>query len=335
MLLRKLWTLIFIVLLNCFIIPFTCADNSVPSPVVDQNLASVIQQGVQNIITYISGATTIQNQANATMMFMDAPGRTTEAKNVASAAGVVETTLNSNLLPKEIYDINWSLYATPSPGEQISGDPINNFIQNHENYFCSPTSGVEGVLGTPACSSNNLQNEHADLKISSLLIPSVYDQSQMFLAQEVIRTLTLPFPDGNIKAMVSNGLAKSSDKNYVAKMMAEHAIIGVARNSLNEIFVERIAELTPTVPPQATSIMSIMETESGRRFKNQVWYDAVSQSSQEALLRELIHMEAFRLWMDYYRYRQSERMEALLAAMTSQSASQAILYMQTMSIQNK
>jgi hypothetical protein len=41
-------------------------------------------------------------------------------------------------------------------------------------------------------------------------------------------------------------------------------------------------------------------------------------------------MESFRLWMDYYRYRQNERMEALLAVLAAQSADQSIQYIDSM-----
>lgn len=320
MLVRKLWMLVFVMLLNCFVVPSACAED----------IAAVIQKGVQDIITYLTSATTIQNQADAEMIFMAAPGTTEAAQNVGISAGVVESTLNNKLLPKELTDINWGLYATPRPDEQIKGDAINNFLENHKAFFCSPSSDVEKVLGTPLCLANTTAREHADLKVSSLLEPSIYDQSQKVLAEEVIRTLTTPFPNGNLKDMVSNGLAKASDKTYVAKIMSKHAMIHVARNSLNEIYGSRLAEVTPTVPPKAASIMSIMEEESGRRFKNKDWYDAVSQSSHEALLRELVHMESFRLWMDYYRYRQNERMEALLAVLAAQSADQSIQYIDSM-----
>lgn len=300
------------------------------SVVQAEDLATVMRQGVKDIITYFTSATTIKNQADAEMIFMIPPGTTEAAQGVGTAAGVVESHLANKLLPKEVMDLNWGLYGTPRPDEQAKSDPINNFLYSHKSYYCSPSSGIEQAFGTEICQANSLTREHADLKISSLLEPSMYDLSQKVVAEDLIRMLTLPFPNSNIKDMVRDGLAKNSDKDYVAKMMAKQAAISVARNSLNEIYGARLAETISTVPPKTSSIMSIMEDESGRRFKNKDWYDAVSQSSNEALLRELVHMEAFKLWMDYYRYRQSERMEALLAVSVAQNIEQAIQMLETM-----
>lgn len=322
MLMRKLWILVSVLFFNFLLVPSIQAD---PTDI----LVAAIQRGVQDIITYLTSATTIQNQADAEMIFMAPPGTTEAAQTVGTSASSVESALNNTVLAKEIYDINWGLYATPRQNEQIQGDAINNFLANHENYFCSPTSGVENTLGSQVCQSNTAVREHADLKISSLLEPSIYDQSQVVLAEEIIRTLTTPFPNDNLKNIVNHGLVKTADKIYMANIMAKHAMIQVARNSLNEIYATRLAETIPTTPPTASSIMSIMENESGRRFKNKTWYDAVSQSSHEALLRELVHMESFRLWMDYYRYRQSERMEALLAVIVKQTVEQSIQHTHT------
>lgn len=309
MTLRKSWMLIVVVIFSNFLIPIAYADD----------LATIMQKGFSDIITYLTSSTEIKNQADAELIFMAPPGTTEAAKKVGVNTGVIESNLNRKLLPKEVADINWSLYTTPRQDEQIKGDPFNNFIENHKNYFCSPSSDIEKTFGTQACSNNTMAQEHADIKTSSLLEPSIYDQSQQILAEEVIRNLTLPFASDNLKDTISNGIPKSSDKSYVAKTLAKQAAVTVARNSLNEIYGSRLPEnsITPI-----SSIMSIMEQEAGRRFKNSDWYDAVSQSSSEALLRELAHMEAYKLWMDYNRYRQSERMEALLAVLVSQTVDQ-------------
>ena len=320
MLLNKTRLLVWGILLNVLVVPVSYANS----------FAEAVEKGVRDMITYLVSATTIENQKDAEMIFMAPPGTNEAAQNMGVSAGAVESNLSNKLLPKELTDLNWGLYATPRQDEHIKGDAYNNFLENHKMYFCSPSSEAEKALGAPLCLANSSVREHADLKISSLLEPVVYDQSQKLLAEEVIRTLTFPFPSKNLKEIMANGLARSSDKMYAAKVMSKHGIIQVARNSLNEIYGARLPELAPTTPPKAVSIMSIMEDESGRRFKNKDWYDAVQQSSNEALLRELVHMESFRLWMDYYRYRQNERIESLLAIMNIQFSDKSLQMLDNM-----
>ncbi len=326
MLLRKSWILWMVVLCNSFIIPITYADIQ-PT---DLNTA------VQAIITYFNTYTTIANSAtvtNSSLLNMAPPGNSIANKDVAKSVGIsasaVEPTLSNILLPKELADLNWGLYATPLPGERVQGDVFNNFLANHEQYFCAPSSGVENVFGAPDCRSNEPTYQYGELKLSSLLAPTIYNSGQQALAESVIQTLTTPFPDSSISDLVTGGLAKSSDKVYVAKVMSKHAGMSAARNSLNEMYGARLSSAVGS-PPQATSIISIMQTEATRRFENPAWYDAVGQSSSEALLRELVHMESYRLWTDYYRYRQNERIEALLAIMTAQGSDQALQLMSNM-----
>ena len=102
--------------------------------------------------------------------------------------------------------------------------------------------------------------------------------------------------------------------------MAYQAALSTARNSLNEMFGNRLPVLVNS--ETVASVIQIMEQEAGRRFKNAEWFQEVTKSSGEALLRELVHISAYNNWMEYQRYRQNERIETLLAVSLAQQVTQ-------------
>lgn len=72
------------------------------------------------------------------------------------------------------------------------------------------------------------------------------------------------------------------------------------------------------VPPTGLKVskMSVWENESQRRFLDPdgAWAAKVAVTPPAGLLRELVHMEAFKLYLEMERYKQLERVEALLAS---------------------
>lgn len=330
---RKTWMLGIVILCNSFVIPtaFAVDDNT---PILNDirnyeatNLPQLptILANIQSIVSYL---TTAQAQIP--------PGTTVAAQAAGTAANAVENNIYSLLLPKELADLNWSLYAKPLPYHTIArdeGEPHNLFLANHQANYCAPSSGVENFGAETSCNANatDMTKQHGDLRISSLLGPSMYDSNSQSLAEEVIRTLTVPFPSTDMTELLATGLTKNKDISTFTTIMAKHAAINAARNSLNEIYAARLPTTINT--SRKDSLISIMESEAQRRFQdpNNEWYTTVQKSSDQALLRELVHMEAYRLWTDYYRYRQNERVEALLAVMTTVLAEQSLQMTASMS----
>ena len=330
MLLHKSKTIGLLLLTQSLLAPTAYADQTADAA-ASAAVASAASSANITLTQLLAGLLGYFNNTSIdpTAMNMAPPGGSDTAAGVGAAAGLVEAGLSDALLAKELSDINWALYTVPPPGEQVTGSAWSNFITNHAQQFCAPSSGIETAL--PGCNPNNsVAMQYGDIKTSSLLEPTIYSSGTKIIAEEVIQNLTTPFPDTSIAALVSAGLTKNSDKTKVAKAMAQHAALTAARNSLNEIYGARL----PASPPsggaggaasnQPASIISIMDSEAGRRFKNPTWYTSVQSSSHEALLRELVEMEAYKMWTDYYRYRQNERMETLLAVMVAQLANQAL-----------
>ena len=176
--------------------------------------------------------------------------------------------------------------------------------------------------------------ELGDINFSVVLDPNKYSYMTDLTAQNLIRNIVSPFPDPKYKNYVNKPgfLDNGTQKEEYAKFMAGQALLGVALHSLNEMYAMRLPAGIPVpesmkskmsfeLPP---SMMDIMQTESSRRFEKPEFVNyldglvAGTEVTPEAkMLKEIAMMEAFRLWMDYQRFKQSERMESLLAASLS------------------
>ena len=120
--------------------------------------------------------------------------------------------------------------------------------------------------------------------------------------------------------MIADPFAKIiSDKSSpedIANAAVEKATASVSLNA----FMEMIAKRNPSADTQNKSLLQIMEEESSWRMKDVKWFQNISVSSQEAVLREIAQMMAFNMWMNYQQYRQNEQITALMAASVSSQA---------------
>ena len=80
-----------------------------------------------------------------------------------------------------------------------------------------------------------------------------------------------------------------------------------------------------------------MEQEATNRFENSDWHTTIDNANQEVLLKEMVKMEAFKIWMEYHKYKQNERIEALLATMisTQSSLNQFLIEQKYLNAQNQ
>lgn len=254
-----------------------------------------------------------------------------------------ETKLGPLVQQKSVQDLGFSIYqqGRTFPGstgaEIVSSSPDIDFVNKHAAAYCSPGITVEatGPMQCKPMSGSNIDPNDAklvelgDVNFSILLEPTVYSGLGDLTAQNLIRTITNPFPTSKYKDMVKSKtfLDDGNKKKQYAKYMANQAVLGVAMYSMNEMYGMRVSgkSLGFTDDKQKnTSLMAIMEDEATRRYEQPDFAAFLAAATdpataQLAVLKEIAAMEAFKLWMDYQRYKQGERIEALLAASLAKS----------------
>lgn len=161
--------------------------------------------------------------------------------------------------------------------------------------------------------------------------------------KSLLDILTNPFPTPlNLQALKAGDDSYSiEDQQFLAKRAVQQAILSVALNAFSEIAAKRVPsssnfadenvevnngeELTDPGDEEETgaSMIEALRSESEARFGNPQWYAELGRASNEAILRELAHMEAFRLWVEYLKYRQDEVMVSLMATMVAMNAEMA------------
>ncbi len=110
--------------------------------------------------------------------------------------------------------------------------------------------------------------------------------------------------------------------------LTNQMLLSAATSALSEISAKRYPS-----SDGGMSLMALLEQESERRFKSTDWNNKVTDVTEdgdnvlstEALLRELVQMEALRAYLQYHQYRSSEQTNALLSAMIAQNAKTARL----------
>lgn len=146
------------------------------------------------------------------------------------------------------------------------------------------------------------------------------DVVQMQTSQELINIITNPTPSplAIVKDPITGEInwgAGGTDRDKIADRLIEQSLMSVAANSLGEMAARRVVD-----PSTNKSFAQILRDEGGRRFADEEWYKNVGISSQEALLREIAQMDAYRTMLQYQQYRLQEQNASLLAAMLSSIA---------------
>src|SRR5690606_35247886 len=116
------------------------------------------------------------------------------------------------------------------------------------------------------------------------------DQAQALIGLET-NLFPVPFERPAPTTGLTGGIDTSKKEDYAEKA-AEQAMNSVAVNALSEIAARRI-------PNQSgVSMMQVMEEHVRERFANTDWYAQIGVASQEALLREVVHMMAYQAWVN-------------------------------------
>lgn len=219
----------------------------------------------------------------------------------------LELDAKNYLQEKEIDDINFGLHLI-NYGNKIQ-NPQEQFLWDYSRTFCNP----DYESNIPECNKNNTKDMiYANLRPSSIF-DIQYDKVERQLAKSIVRTLIEPFPDNQLNSILSDPQAvQNSDKQKsMANLIAPQAALMLARNSLNEMIAKRNGN------ENSKSIMQMIHDESTRRLTDPAWIKNIIKLPADQLLMELLQIEAFKLWVDYSKFAQNERIEALLATLLS------------------
>jgi hypothetical protein len=200
-------------------------------------------------------------------------------------------------------------------------------------YFKPVSSGDSEVPDVTQLDKINIATLMQNTTVSNEQVKSLLD------------ILTNPFPVPlNLDALKAGDESYSiQDQQFLAKRAVQQAILSVSLNAFSEIAAKRVPsrasfsdedstddittgdEILPTDEGDevGASMIEALKSESEARFGNPGWYAELGRASNEAILRELAHMEAFRLWVEYLKYRQDEVVVSLLATMVAMNAEMA------------
>ena len=197
--------------------------------------------------------------------------------------------------------------------------PADTLVTQHLSGYCS--SAVE----TGNCSSDPALM-FGDMKVSSILRGSSYDDARKAAAQAFLQTLLTPLDNSAVSSFQSYGtmnadtLSKNPTlKQQYVKALSDEALLSVVR----EAFSEMIAKRTPPTANQgaqpAPSEMALIEQDVLKRWMNSTWANNLANLSPVQMQQEIASMQASQLYMEYQRYQQMERVEALLAVSVLQN----------------
>jgi hypothetical protein len=240
-----------------------------------------------------------------------------------TGARVVMSTLRNKTMTIQIEDINRGAYQQGlyDPDISKSVSPAKELVTNHFALYGADSASNERA--NYKC-QEDIVLQHADIKLSTLLSGFRYDDSgrREDAARLFLNNVIEPFPSDKLSvqtAINAESIGNLQSREDVAKALAAQALLSVAR----EPFAEMIAKRSLIGGGVNKSFMEIMEKEAAQRFLNDAWQKEMQQNitrakadnkPEKAALYEVALMEAYRNWMEYERYRQAERIEALLAA---------------------
>ncbi len=211
---------------------------------------------------------------------------------MTSVRNAVEGQQNSGII-SDMYNLN-----PMSPDDAL--------ITRHFTDYCSP--GLEfGV-----CETDPLL-VFGDVKVSSILTGSSYSTARIKAAQDYMSNLfgnssVMNF-QGNIPMDVGKILADPTLKKGYVSALRDETLLSIMRQP----FAEMIAKRTVPEGEDAISEMQFMEERAIKRVFNKQWADSLDGMQDKELQKEQLKMQAYQVWMDYQRYRQMERVEALLS----------------------
>ncbi len=221
----------------------------------------------------------------------------------------------------------------------IHTSSVQDMVFKHFYYYCpeeyqdvcevilsSTASGVFSPSGMASTSPNG------DMNPESLLAEPGYlsSSSSYSRAKDFIQNITDPYPKNIVPFKpdpYTPGVftADTTDTIQIAKNIVDKSYRGLSQYVLNEIKNRRVQSTNPDQNASSgaggslSTFQFLYNMANNRMLTSNAWLTEINVASNEALLREIVLIEASRLLMDFQIYRQNEHMEALLAAMVSQN----------------
>jgi len=219
----------------------------------------------------------------------------------------IESTQN-NMIAEDLYG-----GAIPGLAGLPAMQPPDLVILNHLSNYCSSASN-EGS----SCPSDLLLI-NGDIKVSTLLSGTVYDSARQGAVQSFLNNLlepagTSPITNFQKNMPISAAITDPTVKANYAQALSDEALVSVARQAFAEIIAKR-------TPPAAGALseMQMMEQTAMERGLSSAWAANLANLTPQQIQIEQAKMQAFEVWMQYQQYRQTEVLQALLAASIVQS----------------
>ncbi len=197
--------------------------------------------------------------------------------------------------------------------------PADALVVQHLSGYCA--SGVE----TGKCSSDP-SLMFGDIKVSSILGGSSYDEASKAAAQAFLQTLLTPLDNSAVSSFQSYGtinadmLSKNPTlKQQYVQALSDEALLSVVRQAFGGMMAKRTPPTASEGAAAMPSEMALMEQEALKRWMNNSWKTNLVNLNPTQIQQELALMQASQLYVEYQRYQQMERVEALLAVSVLQN----------------
>lgn len=267
----------------------------------------------------------IQNDINK-MTWLTAGNNTQNAQTLNSTRLGVQTMQNTGI-GAGLYQLG---LPPAQPGSPAVNPALNVFNTHFVNGFCDPNSPNEGGNGYN-CQSSDPALINGDIKLSTLLTGSAYlNPAQIAAANAFVSNVIDPFPSSNFQdptTMTSTKVLGSTNlQQDLAQALVKEANLSVARQPFVEMINKRTVPAAGPLGITSESIMQTMEREATQRILNPQWMNtmatayatALKTNPSQAVQYDMAEMQAYLIWLEFERYKQGERIEALLAALLQQ-----------------
>lgn len=259
--------------------------------------------------------------ASADSTSTPAPLAPSEFQKNGSIIPIIEAGVQNVIKARESDELNYGLHLIGFGGISIN-DPKSQFITDYSRLSCNSNTTESNL---PECT--NSAGIYAILSPSNIFNTLTYQQpSDVLVSQTITRYLLNPFPSIELNSLLQSKSSAADPKNQdqIASLIAAQVPIMVAKNSLSGMVARRYVDpdTAQKLPQGSTpaSLMQLIHDESIRRVSDSKWFPSLNDMPVNQLLIELLQLEAFKLWMEYNKFEQNERIEALLATMVSSQA---------------
>jgi len=265
----------------------------------------------------------------ALIVYAESGGGTGPENATTAATTQVIDTIQTQGILGSLYDTGSMGDTTLNPNATSRADVV---VGNHfANYCGSPETGTN-------CPTNPLL-QFGDAKVSTLLSATTYDQDRSKAVNQFLYNF-IPGPTNNFKPLMQGGTTISqsnlpvslptsdpnsslypSPENEFADALSDQTLLSMARQAMGEMIAKRS---TPAISGNSETIMAMMDRIATSRQLNKDWFTSVTNTNpisaltSQQMMQEQLQMQAFQVWLEYQRYLQMERVEALLSAMVVQ-----------------